>query len=113
MTRDCPRVKIGWVPSGAARAMSSSDVEATKPAPDLVEVALEKVDGDRPALLIGDSTWDCEAAGRAGIATVGLLTGGFSEQELTEAGAARVYSRLADLIDDLDDVLSLARRPGG
>ena len=46
---------------------SSSDVEATKPAPDLVQVALERVDGDRPALLIGDSTWDCEAAGRAGI----------------------------------------------
>ena len=91
---------------------SSSDVEATKPAPDLVEVALEKVDGDRPALLIGDSTWDCEAAGRAGIATVGLLTGGFSEQELTEAGAARVYSRLADLLADLDEVLSFARRPG-
>jgi HAD superfamily hydrolase (TIGR01509 family) len=91
---------------------SSSDVESTKPAPDLVQVALARVDGDRPALLIGDSTWDCEAAGRAGIATVGLLTGGFSEQELTEAGAARVYSRLGDLLDDLDDVLSLARRPG-
>ena len=91
---------------------SSSDVEATKPAPDLVQVALERVDGDRPALLIGDSTWDCEAAGRAGIATIGLLTGGFSEQELTEAGAAKVYSRLGDLLADLDDVLSLARRPG-
>jgi len=90
---------------------SSSDVEATKPAPDLVQVALERVDGDRPALLIGDSTWDCEAAGRAGIATVGLLTGGFSEQELTEAGAAKVYSRLGDLLADLDAVLALARRP--
>jgi len=91
---------------------SSSDVEATKPAPDLVQVALERVDGDRPALLIGDSTWDCEAAGRAGIATIGVLTGGFSEQELADAGAARVYSRLADLLADLDEVLSFARRPG-
>ena len=90
---------------------TSADVKATKPAPDLVHVALERVDGDRPALLIGDSTWDCEAAGRAGIAAVGVLTGGFSEQELTEAGAARVYERLADLTEDLDAVLGLARRP--
>ena len=91
---------------------SSNDVEATKPAPDLVQVALERIDGDRPALLIGDSTWDCKAAGRAGIATIGVLTGGFSEQELEEAGAVRVYSRLGDLLADLDDVLSFARRPG-
>ena len=91
---------------------TSSDVEATKPAPDLVQVALERVDGDRPAVLIGDSTWDCEAAERAGIPAVGLRTGGFSEQELSEAGAARVYRRLADLLDDLDAVLALARRVG-
>jgi HAD superfamily hydrolase (TIGR01549 family) len=91
---------------------SSSDVEATKPQPDLVHVALELVDGDRPALLVGDSTWDCEAAGRAGIPAVGLLTGGFSEQELAEAGAVRVYDHLADLRADLDLVLGLARRPG-
>jgi len=63
-------------------------------------------------VLIGDSTWDCEAAKRAGIPAVGLLTGGFSEQELSEAGAARVYTRLADLLDDLDAVLALARRVG-
>ena len=91
---------------------TSSDVEATKPAPDLVQVALERVDGDRPAVLIGDSTWDCEAAERAGIPAVGLLTGGFSEQELSEAGAVRVYTRLADLLDDLGAVLALARRVG-
>ena len=91
---------------------SSDDVEATKPAPDLVQVALERVDGDRPALLIGDSTWDFEAAGRAGIAGVGVLTGGFSEQELQDAGAARVYPRLGDLVADLDRALSFARRPG-
>jgi HAD superfamily hydrolase (TIGR01549 family) len=91
---------------------TSSDVEATKPAPDLVQVALERVDGDRPAVLIGDSTWDCEAAERAGIPAVGLLTGGFSEQELSEAGAVRVYVRLADLLDDLDAVLAQARRVG-
>jgi HAD superfamily hydrolase (TIGR01549 family) len=84
---------------------TSDDVEATKPEPDLVLAALEKVDGERGALLIGDSTWDCEAAERAGIRSVAVLTGGFSEQELADAGAARIYRTLPDLIADLDDVL--------
>jgi HAD superfamily hydrolase (TIGR01509 family) len=92
---------------------SSADVEVTKPQPDLVHAALELVDGDRPAVLVGDSTWDCEAAGRAGIPAVGLLTGGFSEQELAEAGAVRVYEFLADLLADLDVVLGVAQRPDG
>ncbi len=91
---------------------TSSDVEATKPEPDLIKAALQLADGDGPALLIGDSTWDVEAAKRAGVPTVGLLTGGFSESELTEAGAVAVYSRLEDLMEDLDAVLANARRPG-
>jgi len=84
----------------------SDDVEQTKPAPDLVQVALEKlenVDTDR-AVVIGDSTWDCEAATRAGLPSVAVLTGGFSEEELREAGAQRVYRRLADLAADLGDL---------
>jgi HAD superfamily hydrolase (TIGR01549 family) len=75
---------------------SSGDVEATKPAPDLVEAALERIGGG-PAVMIGDSTWDCEAAKRAGVATIAVLTGGFSEQELLEAGAAAVFHSIEDL----------------
>jgi HAD superfamily hydrolase (TIGR01549 family) len=85
---------------------TSADVEQTKPEPDLIQAALELVDGDREALLVGDSTYDCEAAKRAGIRCVGVLTGGFSEEELREAGAERVYRRLPDLIEDLDTVLA-------
>ncbi len=85
---------------------TSGDVEETKPEPDLIKAALEQVDGDRDgALMIGDSTWDCEAAKRAGVRSVALLTGGFSEEELREAGAEQVYRRLPDLIDDLEDLL--------
>src|SRR4051812_11990727 len=84
---------------------TSSDVEQTKPEPDLIKAALELVDGDRRALLVGDSTWDCEAAQRAGVRAIGVLTGGFSEHELREAGAERVYRALRELIDDLDDLL--------
>jgi len=70
---------------------TSADVEATKPAPDLVEVALEKAGDHDGAVMVGDSTFDCEAALRAGVPTLGVLTGGFSEQELLDAGAASVF----------------------
>ena len=81
---------------------TSADVEATKPAPDLVHAALEKAGGG-DAVMVGDSTWDCEAARRAGVETLALLTGGFSEEELREAGAIVVFESLEDLIARLDE----------
>jgi HAD superfamily hydrolase (TIGR01549 family) len=74
----------------------SSDVEATKPEPDLVHAAIDKAGGGE-AVMVGDSTWDCEAAGRAGIETVAVLTGGFSEAELRDAGAVIVFQSIAEL----------------
>jgi len=79
---------VGWT--------DSSDVDRTKPQPDLVHAAMEKAGGG-PAVMVGDSTWDCEAARRAGIETVAVLTGGFSEGELREAGASHVFGSLRDL----------------
>jgi HAD superfamily hydrolase (TIGR01509 family) len=77
---------------------TSDDVEQTKPKPDLVHAALDKVDG-RPedALLIGDTVWDVEAAHRAGVDTLAVRTGGFSEQELREAGAVAVFRSIEEL----------------
>jgi HAD superfamily hydrolase (TIGR01549 family) len=80
---------------------TSADVQATKPQPDLVVAALEKA-GDGDGLMIGDSTFDCEAAGRAGIETLAVLTGGFSEQELRDAGAARVFASIDELRQALE-----------
>jgi HAD superfamily hydrolase (TIGR01549 family) len=74
----------------------SSDVEATKPEPDLVHAAMDKA-GTDDAVMIGDSTWDCEAAKRAGIESIAVLTGGFSEAELREAGAVAVFSSIDEL----------------
>ncbi|HWM09510.1 MAG TPA: HAD family hydrolase [Solirubrobacteraceae bacterium] len=74
----------------------SGDVERTKPEPDLVQAAIDKAGGG-PAVMVGDSTWDCEAAQRAGIETVAVLTGGFSEAELREAGATCVFGSLREL----------------
>jgi HAD superfamily hydrolase (TIGR01549 family) len=75
---------------------TSGDVEATKPEPDLVHAAIEKA-GEDDAVMVGDSTWDCIAAKNAGIQTVAVLTGGFSEQELLDAGAACVFESIEEL----------------
>lgn len=81
---------------------SSADVEATKPEPDLVQAALAKADGS-DAVMIGDSTWDCEAARRAGVDTIAVLTGGFSEQELKDAGAVLVVESVDELVRRLPE----------
>ncbi|MEA2387430.1 MAG: hypothetical protein QOG41_203 [Thermoleophilaceae bacterium] len=78
----------------------SADVEETKPNPDLVQAALDKAGTDPgDAVMLGDTPWDCEAAGRAGVETVALMTGGFAEQELTEAGAVAVFESIAELLE--------------
>jgi HAD superfamily hydrolase (TIGR01509 family) len=91
---DAHSVADGWTDSG--------DVARTKPEPDLVTAAVEKAGGG-PAVMIGDSTWDCEAAGNAGLKTIGVLTGGFSEAELRDAGATAVFRSLPELREHLAD----------
>jgi HAD superfamily hydrolase (TIGR01549 family) len=90
----------------------ADDVEVTKPAPDLVKAALDKVDGPDGAVMLGDSTFDCEAAARADVPTVAVLTGGFSRDELQEAGAVAVYESLEELLEQLEDT-PFARADGG
>jgi phosphoglycolate phosphatase-like HAD superfamily hydrolase len=80
---------------------TSADVEATKPAPDLVASAMRKA-GELSAVMVGDTTWDVEAADRAGVKTIAVLTGGFSEAELREAGAVDVFESLVELRERLD-----------
>jgi HAD superfamily hydrolase (TIGR01509 family) len=76
---------------------TSADVERTKPQPDLVHAALDKAGGEGDAMLIGDTVWDVEAAARAGVETLAVLTGGFSEAELREAGAKDVFTSVEEL----------------
>jgi HAD superfamily hydrolase (TIGR01509 family) len=86
---------------------TSADVESTKPDPDLVNAALAKAGEEDPSVMVGDSIWDVKAATAAGIPTLAVLTGGFSEAELREAGAAQVVESIADLRVDrqyLDDL---------
>jgi HAD superfamily hydrolase (TIGR01509 family) len=82
----------------------SGDVERTKPAPDLVMASLDKAGAEpKDAVMVGDSTWDCEAAKRAKVRSVGVLTGGFSEAELAAAGASAVFESVEDLRTGLDE----------
>jgi HAD superfamily hydrolase (TIGR01549 family) len=80
-----------------AGATTSADAEHSKPDPELVETALEKYGSGGAALMIGDATWDVKAAEAAGVPTLGLLTGGFSESELREVGAVEVSHSIAAL----------------
>jgi HAD superfamily hydrolase (TIGR01549 family) len=81
---------------------TAGDVEKTKPEPDLVHAALDRAQTDS-AVMVGDSTWDCEAAQRAGVQTLAVLTGGFSEQELSDAGAVAVFHSIEELRRRLSD----------
>jgi phosphoglycolate phosphatase-like HAD superfamily hydrolase len=96
---DARELADGWT--------TQADVDATKPAPDLVQAALDRA-GGAPGFMVGDSTWDCVAAGRAGVATLAVLTGGFADAELREAGAAAVFESLEELRGRLDDLPVLA-----
>jgi HAD superfamily hydrolase (TIGR01509 family) len=79
-------------------------VGASKPAPDIFAVALEKL-GLRPeqTLVVGDTRWDIEAAEKIGLKVVTVLTGGWTRHDLAEAGAAGVYEDVAELLDRLDE----------
>lgn len=88
-------------------ATSAGDAKSSKPAPDLVQVALKQA-GAEPgeSLFVGDAVWDARACQQAGVRCVGVLSGGSSREELTGAGAAAVYDGPADLLDHFPDWLS-------
>ena len=93
---DARELADGWT--------SSADVDSTKPEPDLVHSALQKADADADdAVMIGDTPWDVEAAKRAGVETIAVMTGGFSEEELRDAGAVAVFESVAELRERLGE----------
>ena len=85
-----------------SHVVTSADVAATKPAPDLVAVAAQRLAIPPPDIvLVGDTGWDAEAAVRCGVVCVGVLTGGWSEDALRDAGASAVYSDLTALLEEM------------
>jgi HAD superfamily hydrolase (TIGR01509 family) len=86
-------------------ATSADDAERSKPHPDIFEAALAGLKDVRPehAVVVGDTPYDVEAAAKAGMRTVGLLSGGFKEESLREAGAVAVYRDVSDLLERFDE----------
>ncbi len=85
--------------------VTRDQVKYAKPDPDLFLTAAERLGVDiRESLVLGDSIWDMIAAQRARALGVGLLSGGYGENELARAGAFRVYADPADLLDHIDEV---------
>jgi len=88
----------------ADASLTGEDAEQSKPDPELVEKAMASVDATC-SLLVGDSVWDVEAANRAGIPTVAVLSGGYAEDELRAAGATWVFEDPADVLAHLDQIV--------
>lgn len=83
---------------------TSDDAERSKPHPDIFLAAMRRLDGLRPedVLVVGDTPYDAEAAGKAGLRAIGLLCGGFPEQGLRDAGCVAIYRSPADLLAQYD-----------
>lgn len=92
----------GWV--------CNDDVDVSKPAPDLIDVAVDKV-GGRRAVVVGDSMWDIRAAQERKAPAVGLRCGGFCESDLREAGAVVVFDSPEDLVLRFDESGIRLERP--
>jgi HAD superfamily hydrolase (TIGR01509 family) len=87
--------------------VTAQDVSTTKPAPDLFAVALSRLGDPARTIVVGDTVYDVEAAGKLGLACVCLLTGGIARGTLLAAGAAAIYDDPHALAQDLDGALAL------
>ena len=85
-------------------ATSAGDAAESKPAPDILQIAVERagVAADA-AVFVGDTVWDVQACEKAGLACIALLTGGISSEELRDAGAVEIYDGPAELLESLPD----------
>jgi HAD superfamily hydrolase (TIGR01509 family) len=88
---------------------SANDADRSKPHPDIFTATLKKLDA-KPSnvLALGDTPYDAEAAGKAGIRTIGVTTGGWSRRELLDAGCIEVYKDVAELLERFDQSAILA-----
>lgn len=83
---------------------SSKDVDTAKPQPDIIQVALDRAGVDAAhAVFVGDAVWDVRACERAGVPTIGVLSGGVSRDELEKAGAKAVFENARDLCERIDE----------
>ena len=86
-------------------ATTTTEVESSKPEPDVFFVTLDKLGGIAPnnVIVVGDTPYDAEAAGKALLRTIGVLSGGFSEESLRQACCIAIYQNIADLLSHYDE----------
>lgn len=97
--------KIANITDLVEEETSKDDADKSKPHPDIFEAALARL-GDPPleqTIVVGDTPYDAEAAGKAGLRTIGFLCGGFPEEDLRAAGCFRIYEGAADLLARYDE----------
>jgi len=96
--------KIAGIDDLVDKETSSDDVENSKPDPDIIHAAMQKLGDVDPheVIMVGDTPYDIEAAKKAGVPTIAVLCGGFPEIELQGAGAAAIYHDPADLLKRYD-----------
>ena len=101
--------KIANISDLVDESTSADDADRSKPHPDIFESALRKL-GTKPAnvLALGDTPYDAEAAGKAGVRTIGVTTGGWSRSDLLDAGCIEVYKDVAELLDRFDQSAFIA-----
>ncbi|MEZ0382545.1 MULTISPECIES: HAD family hydrolase [Mycobacteriaceae] len=86
-----------------AAVTSSADVDVAKPEPDIIGIALDRIGATAErAVFVGDAVWDVAACVRAGVPSIGVLSGGVSRAELETAGAVGVFDNAEDLLAHLD-----------
>ena len=109
-----PTIELLGVPEGVP-IVTRDQVEHAKPDPDLFLAAANRLGVDiADSVVVGDSVWDLLAARRAQALGVGVLSGGYGQEELERAGAYRVYEDPADLLRHLDEVgVRVAGAPKG
>lgn len=100
-------LKIAGVADLVEEKTSADDAEESKPEPDIFEAALKKLGNPKPSevIVVGDTPYDAEAAKKAGIATIGVLSGGFPKEELEKAGCIEIYESPAELLENYDTSL--------
>ncbi|MCA1849463.1 MAG: HAD family hydrolase, partial [Acidobacteria bacterium] len=97
--------KIARIEDLVEEQTSADDAEKSKPHPDIFEAALERLGDNAPeaAIAVGDTPYDAEAAGKLGLRTIGVLCGGFPEEELRTAGCIAIYRDPTDLLERYDE----------
>ncbi|HEV7843727.1 MAG TPA: HAD family hydrolase [Pyrinomonadaceae bacterium] len=99
--------KIAQIEDLVEEETSADDADKSKPHPDIFKAALERLGGLAPseAIVVGDTPYDAEAAGKTRLRTIGVLCGGFPESELDAAGCIAIYQDPSDLLHRYDETI--------